>query len=98
MNTTLENTINRVAIEAVADAKMEMLNGVKLNPATLRTLIEVAIDFFRVTFENANAEENFITFVKREIKKIDAEFYNFVYPPMFMDANGNYTTDSSRWV
>jgi len=51
-----------------------------------------------LSFENENALNNFKTLVKLEMHANHREAYENVYPPCYMDENGNYTTDSTKWA
>ena len=46
-------------------------------------------------FENVSHGVTMITYYIRVYHK---DIYEFMNPPMFMDENGVYTYDSSRWV
>jgi len=64
-----------------------------MNVERFNQLLNHRVD--RFSFENETARA---FFVKAVIKQINKEEYRKVFPQMCMDANGNYTYDSSKWA
>tara|TARA_R110000765_G_scaffold80862_1_gene158431 strand:- start:572 stop:847 length:276 start_codon:yes stop_codon:yes gene_type:complete len=84
------------------------INGLAKQVVTqVATFSEVSIDVLdcsiytvlcEVSIENEATYNMLDTFIRKEIKKIDRNLYETVYPPMQMDMNGNYTTNPKLWV
>jgi hypothetical protein len=95
----MKTAINTIAKEAIEDATLEAsYNSKKADASLLIACVGIAITLNHLSFENSTAESMFTTLVLQEVRKIDVDFYNEVYPPMHMDENGEYTTDSSKWA
>jgi hypothetical protein len=93
MNIQLLSTIAAKAAEFYT-------NEVEAMPAlqNLNDSIDCAICAAGLHFANEAAASNARSLVKRTMATEQADVYREVYPPVHMDANGNYTTDSSRWA
>jgi len=64
----------------------------------LNDSIDCALCAAGLHFANEAAIVNARGLVKVTMASEQFEVYNEVYPPVHMDENGNYTTDSSRWA
>jgi len=93
----MENRVNGLAKEVVTDlnSTCEYLEVAASKELLQSSLYSVMADH---AFENEFTFNKVMDFVVSEIKKIDRKLYETVYPPMQMDMNGNYTTNSKLWV
>ena len=93
----LTNSIAAVAVLMTSQINndVEILGADLMNGSWFNTMIDCVIESEGVSFENDNAESFYKTAV---IKSIDHKAYEIVFPKMLMDENGEYTTDSTKWV
>ena len=63
----------------------------------LNDSIDCALCAAGLHFANEAATVNARGLVKVTMASEQVKVYNEVFPPVHMDENGNYTTDSSRW-
>jgi hypothetical protein len=88
----MENRVNGLAKQVITEVKsFSFSNPDMLNACIYNVLCEVSI-------ENEATNNMLDTLIKKEIKKIDRKLYETIYPPMQMNVNGNYTTNSKLWV
>ena len=96
---TATTALNLISEEAIIDTIQESnMYDSKPTAHLLNVCIESAICTNQIVFENDSAESLFITCVKRNIKSINRKFYELVYPPVGMTANGTYTTNAKLWA
>jgi len=96
-NSTVENGTKLVG-EMMAkqiNADLEILGSKNLTPDWFNKMMDVIIESFNISFENATAA-NF--FKRCVIKVMDRKAYEVVFTPVGMDENGNYTKDQSKWA
>ena len=93
----MEARINGLAKEVVIDLKStcDFLQVVATKELLDSSLYSVMSGN---SFENEYTYNKVYNFVISEIKKIDINLYEYIYPAMQMDQNGNYTTNSNLWV
>ena len=93
----LANAITLVAnrmTEHIMD-HASVLGTDSLDATWYKKMIESISECEGFSFENHSAQFNFNTCVGKQISK---EAYEIIFPPVYMDANGEYTTDSTKWV
>ena len=88
---------------AITEVKLEMVTelldrGSVMNAEIYHILMDLIILQKGCTFENEVAEGNFKTAVSNAIAGDYPYAYDFAFPKQGMDVNGNYTTDSTKWV
>ena len=88
----MENRVNGLAKQVIIEVKsFSFSNPDMLNACIYNVLCEVSI-------ENEATRNMLDTLIKKQIKKIDRKLYETIYPPMYMDENGNYTTNPELWA
>tara|TARA_R110002020_G_scaffold329431_1_gene545256 strand:+ start:1243 stop:1524 length:282 start_codon:yes stop_codon:yes gene_type:complete len=87
------NIANKMTAQINHD--VEVLGLDLLTPSWFYTMIECIIEVEGITFENDQAETFFTHAV---VKQIDKKAYNLIFPPIGMDENGEYTSDSTKWA
>ena len=93
------DTIAEMATEVAFQAKAERnMDTSKVTLRDIRMEIDTELLVKGFVFENASARGNVESLIISAIKKVDSVLYDVLFPPCFMDANGRYTYDSSKWA
>ena len=94
-------TISKAINEAAKNLVIELKNF----ESEILTALEVAqaqIGIFTIendlSFETEKAFNMFESFVIGKVRGLNKEVYNMIHPPQYMDENGTYTSDASKWV
>ena len=87
--------IETVALTAMNDI---LSAGDELTASKYKIYVDLTCQDKGLEFENASAKFNFETLVMYKTKELMPKFYDIIYPPVYMDSRGNYTTDSSKWA
>lgn len=93
----MSTEVSRIAAEAIEAAKMEA-SFYGQEPTKKGFDMEVYVLLMDLSFENETARSIFTMCVSSEARNIDRKFYETIQPPCYMDENGDYTYDSSKWV
>lgn len=94
-----KETVRELTNRLAAKYSKLIINRWKGTPSELIDRLDNCLDVNfegnRITFETPLAE----TIVKSAVQKaLTKEAYDMLFPPCYMDINGNYTYDSSKWV
>ena len=92
----IEESISKVA-QATATTLLSYNGSIDLHKLLSAEIAFNALDM-EISFENEAAQSNFKTLVKYRMHAHHREAYEKVFVPTYMDQNGNYTTDSSKWA
>lgn len=92
------NEITEIAKEVSFQAKAE--NNMDASLVTLNdVIIEIDVELdMRYSNWNSNVKSMWQSLVICEIAKVDPELHAVLFPPIFMDKNGNYTRNPAKWV
>jgi hypothetical protein len=90
----MKNTIKNIVSEAIDQARIEASNYNRTYTLTdVIAEIDCVVEFMK--FDTEIAKNMFRGFCITEAKAVDS---TLVSPKMYMDANGNYTSNSNLWV
>lgn len=93
--TRIQKETNKIAANVARCVNRWSQSGSAL-VSRVNQLVDTYMD--GLEFETPLAESMFRGAVFTAINKNHALTHRIIFPPVFMDANGNYTTDSSKWV
>jgi hypothetical protein len=91
MNTEITKMANRLAVLV---NRWEQVGS----DLTDRALTCLSMDLDFMSFENATTKSMFFTAVVEAMRVNNNVEYIKIFPLMYMDQNGNYTTDQSKWA
>lgn len=93
LSTTLLSSLSAKAAQYFTNEVEDMPAVQKLDEA-----VDCALLALGVNFATETAWSNGRSLVKMTMCNEQADVYRVAFPELRMDADGNYTTDASRWV
>lgn len=89
-----------IEIKTIANRLARGVNRWNQNGSALvsRLLKAVELELDCISFENDSARSMMQTVILRTFATNNKTSYKIVYPPCFMDENGNYTTNPKLWA
>jgi len=90
----MKNTIKNIVSEAIDQARMEAVNYNRTYTLS-DVIIEIDCIIEFMKFDTETARNMFRGFCITEVKSVDSTLFP---SKMYMDKNGNYTSNSKLWV